>query len=472
MIPVMQRIFLTVACMLLAAACGGSQEEISRLNLLLVTLDTTRADHLGCYGYPLPTSPNLDRLAADGILFDLAISTSAITPISHASIFTGLNPDRHGLRVFYGRTGHYLDRSHPTLASILRERSWRTAAFISAYPASERFGLQNGFDTFSSGVSHEVMTGDPRRRPPKDGYWLDRPTASAQRRADVTTDEALAWLHETTGRSDPFFLWVHYFDPHDPSLVPPQEITARFGVSSTDPDAVLKVYDPEIFFMDGQFGRLIRKLKETGRYDNTIIVVVGDHGQGLGDHDWFPHRLLYQEQIRVPLIIRIPAGVRGATVAALARTTDILPTVLEQLGIATPGTVQGSDLGPILSGTGQPPRIAVAEALNTLDDHAPAQLPSHQKDLLFMAMDRRWKLIHHRNEPGNDELYDLLNDPQETINLIGGQPTEARRLLGALEDTGIMKVELSDPDEPMDPDALEKLRSLGYVGAVTVRRPN
>lgn len=465
----MKRTLLPVACILLAAACGGSPEEIARFNVLLVTLDTTRADHLGCYGYPLPTSPNLDRLAADGIRFDLAISTSAITPISHASIFTGLNPDRHGLRVFYGRTGHYLSPSHPTLASILRDRSWRTAAFISAYPASERFGLEHGFDTFSTGVSQEVMTGDPRRRPPKDGYWLDRPTASAQRRADVTTDEALAWLDEPAGEDDPFFLWVHYFDPHDPSLVPPQEIIARFGVSRDDPDAVLKVYDPEIFFMDGQFGRLIRQLKETGRYENTIIVVVGDHGQGLGDHGWFPHRLLYQEQIRVPLIIRTPDGARGATVAALARTTDILPTVLEQLGIETPGTVQGSDLEPILSGAGQAPRIAVAEALNTLDVHAPRALPPHQKDLLFMAMDRRWKLIHHYNTPGNDELYDLLDDPKETVNMIGRRPTEARRLLDALEDVGIMIVELSDPGEPMDPDALEKLRSLGYIGAVGAR---
>jgi len=464
----MRQTFLPVACLLLATACGGPPEEIGRFNVLLVTLDTTRADHLGCYGYPLPTSPNLDRLAADGIRFDLAISTSAITPISHASIFTGLNPDRHGLRVFYGETGHYLEQSHPTLATILRSHAWRTAAFISAYPASERFGLENGFDTFSSGVSHEVMTGDPRLRPPKDGFWLDRRTASAQRRADVTTDETVAWLDESAGGGDPFFLWVHYFDPHDPSLVPPPEITAGFGVSKTEPDAVLKVYDPEIFFMDGQFGRLIRHLRETGRYENTIIVVVGDHGQGLGDHDWFPHRLLYQEQIRVPLIIRMPGGIRGETVGALVRTTDILPTVLEALGIETPGTVQGSDLEPILSGAEQEPRVAVAEALNTLDVHAPRALPPHQKDLLFCAMDRNWKLIHHFREPGNDELYNLLDDPKETINLMDRHPMEAKRLLDALEETGIMNIELSDPGEPMDPDALEKLRSLGYVGAAVI----
>ncbi len=460
----MKRIILPVACAVLAAACGGSPEKAGRFNVLLVTLDTTRADHLGCYGYPLPTSPNLDRLASDGIRFDMAISTSGITPISHASIFTGMNPDRHGLRVFYGRTGHYLEPEHPTLASILRDRSWRTAAFVSSYPASEKFGLDHGFDTFSSGVSEEVMAGDPRLRPPKDGYWQDRPTASAQRRADVTTDEALAWLDEPYVGENPFFLWVHYFDPHDPSLVPPQEVTARFGVDGSEPDALLKVYDPEIFFMDGQFGRLIRHLRETGRYDNTIIVVVGDHGQGLGDHNWFPHRLLYQEQIRVPLIIRIPGGTRRATVGAVTRTIDIMPTVLQALGIDPPETVQGSDMTAILSGPAEKGRIAVAEALNTLDDHAPPQLPPHQKDLLFMVMDREWKLIHHAGEPGNNELYHLLEDPEESNNRVAAEPEEVKRLMTALEGSGIMQIELVDPDEPMDEEALEKLRSLGYVG--------
>lgn len=465
MIAVMRKSFLLpVVCLLLAAACSGPGPGGERLNVLLVTLDTTRADHLGCYGYPLPTSPNLDRLAGDGILFDLAISTSGITPISHASIFTGMNPDRHGLRVFYGEAGHYLDPAHPTLATILKSRSFRTGAFISAYPASERFGLHHGFDTFSTGVSDEVMTGDPRLRPPKDGYWMDRRTASAQRRADATTDEALAWLDQPADGGNPFLLWVHYFDPHDPSLVPPEEINSKFGADSRTPDALLKIYDSEIFFMDSQFGRLISRLKETGQYDNTLIVVVGDHGQGLGDHNWFPHRLLYQEQIRVPLIVRLPGEYQGAKVGALARTTDILPTVLERLGIETPEAVQGSDLEPILSGTSREPRIGMAEALNTLDTHAPAGLPPHQQDLLFMAMDRKWKLIHHVNQQGNDELYNLLDDPKERVNQMELHGAEAKRLLEVLQAAGIMNIELSLPEEAMDEEAMEKLRSLGYVG--------
>jgi arylsulfatase A-like enzyme len=430
-------------------------------NVVLITLDTTRADHLSSYGYHKLTSPRLDMLADDGSRFEMAISTSGVTPMSHASILTGLNPDRHGLRVFYGLTGSVLSESQVTLTDVLADLGWATAGFISAYSASQRFGLDSGFERFDTGVDPRVMTMDPAQRPPKDGYWLDRRTALAQRRADATTDGALGWMKSV---ESPFFLWVHYFDPHDPSLVPPPDVIRQFGAEPRAADAFRAIYDPEIYFMDMQLGRLIDALKRSGQYDNSVIVVVADHGQGLGDHGWFAHRLLYQEQIRVPMIIRLPQGPRGQVVQPLVRTIDIMPTVLDLLEIGLPAEVQGSSLRGLIEGRDEESRLAYAEALNTLDFHAPRDLPPQQKDLLFCMMDRSWKLIYHRDSPDNTELYNLEADPGETLNVADRHPEQTARLLAHLESSGAIEIEIVQPDEPLDPEALERLRSLGYIG--------
>jgi hypothetical protein len=305
------------------------------------------------------------------------------------------------------------------------------------------------------------MTRDPATRWPREGYFLRERNASAQRRADATTDQALGWLREARR---PFFAWVHYFDPHDPWLVPPEEITERFGVGPDDPDAIRAVYDPEVFFMDRHFGRLLDRLRESGEYERTIIVVVADHGQGLGDHGWFAHRLLYQEQIRVPLLVRVPGEPTGVVVDDLVRTIDILPTILEAAGRPVPRSVQGKSMLGLMRGEDEPPRTGYAEALSTLDTHAPPTLPPHQRDLLFAVVTRNWKLIYHRNEPRNSELYDLIEDPGELRNLAGELPAQARLLLDSLEASGAMAIRRIDPGAPMDPEALEKLRSLGYVG--------
>jgi arylsulfatase A-like enzyme len=413
-----------------------------RYNVLLITLDTTRADHLGCYGYPVKTSPNLDALAADAVRFDLAISASAITPISHASILTGLYPDRHGLRVFYGPTGHFLEQTHATLASLLKAHGWQTGAFVSAYPASERFGLQWGFDTFASEVSATVMHQNPADPLPKDGFWLDQRTASAHR---------------------PFFMWAHFFDPHDPSLVPPKDICDRFGAAPTSRDAYRVIYDPEIFFMDMHVGRLLDYLKKTGEYNRTVIVVVADHGQGLGDHNWFPHRLLYQEQIRLPLIVRLPNGPHGKVVPDLVRSIDITPTILEAVGLEMPEAMQGVGLSGLMAGRPEDPRTGYAEALNSLDLHTPDPMPQQHRDLLFCLVEPPWKLIYHYHTPANSELYNLTRDPRELHNVAGQYPDEVTRMVASLEESGAMQVKIVEPNTPLDQEALEKLRSLGYV---------
>lgn len=455
---------LVVAVGIAIPSCRDSSPTASTAkkppNVLLITLDTTRADRLGCYGYSRPTSPNIDALAADAARFEVAVATSALTPPSHASILTGLYPHHHGLRVIYGPVGHFLSDVHPTVAAILRARGWQTGAFISAYPASERFGLNHGFETFATDVAESVMVQNPRKRMPRDVRWARRRRALAQRRADATTDEALAWLERARR---PFFAWVHYYDPHDPSLIPPEEVTDRFSFSQEDPNPQLAVYDPEIFFMDAHIGRLFERLEANGEYDDTVIVVVSDHGQGLGDHGWFQHRLLYQEQIRTPLIVRAPTGPRGQVMGALASGVDVAPTILAAAGVAVPETMDGRDLLGAKAGGDSAKRIALAEALNTVDFHAHRGLPKHQKDLLFCAMDREWKLIHHRNHPENSELYDLANDPGESTNVATQHPQEKERLLRWLRDSGAMKIEKVESDAPLDEDSIRMLESLGYI---------
>jgi arylsulfatase A-like enzyme len=455
---------LVVAAGIALSACreSSSVDPDARKppNVLLFTLDTTRADRLGCYGYPRGTSPNIDALAADAVRFERAIATAAVTPISHASILTGMYPQRHGVRVFYGLVGHFLSDAHPTLATILRSHGWQTGAFISSYPASERFGLNQGFETFETGVGESVMTRDPRKRPPREVQWARQRVALAQRRADATTDEALAWLERARR---PFFAWVHYFDPHDPSLIPPEEVTDRFAFSRDVSDPKRAIYDPEIFFMDANLGRLLQRLEATGEYDDSIIVVVADHGQGLGDHGWRQHRLLYQEQIRTPLIVRAPKGPRGSVVGSLASIIDVAPTILAAAGVAIPDTVEGRDLLAAQAARDSANRIVHAEALNTLDFHTPRRLPKRHKDLLFCAMDRRWKLIYHHNHPENSELYDLENGPGETANVVAQHPREKDRLLRWLSDSGVMEIETFESNAPLDEESIRMLESLGYV---------
>jgi arylsulfatase A-like enzyme len=448
-----------LAAALLCAACAAPAERGT--NVLLVTLDTTRADRLGCYGYPRPTSPNIDALAERGVRFEQALSTSAITPIAHATLtlMSGLNPDRHGLRVFWGPAGYRMRDGVPLLAERFRDDGYATAAFVSAYPASQQFGLDRGFTTFDAGIEDGMLGDRPTTKSLRDGFWLDRRNASAQRRADATTDRALAWLDEHDER---FFMWVHYFDPHDPSLVPPEETLRAFGVRRTDPNPALAVYDPEVFFMDQQFGRLLDGLRADGRLERTIVVVVADHGQGLGDHGWFPHRLLYQEQIRIPFLLAGPGLPTGVRVPALVRGTDLFPTLAELAGLPLPVNVQGRSLMPLVRGEDDPPRLGYAEALNTLDLRAPVALPPQHRDLLFAVVDWPWKLIHHREHPERSELYDLERDPGELRNLAVEQPVVRARLLAEIERSGMLAIETQEIDAPA-PEFLEKLRSLGYV---------
>jgi arylsulfatase A-like enzyme len=448
----------------LVATAGCSDEPASqaaqtapvahgRPNVLLVTLDTTRVDRFGCYGYSKPTTPNFDALARDGVQFDLAITTSATTPVSHSSILSGLNNYQHGVRVILGSSGYRLPDVVPTLATVLKDNGWETGAFLSSFPVSKHFGFDRGFDVFDSGV--EDAGADKFST---DGRWE---VPANQRRSDETTDVFLKWLEP---RRKPFFAWIHYWDPHDPHLLPPEELLAKFPPDGgRRPHPKLDTYDAEVAYVDQNFGRVIEALKLSGRYDNTIIVITSDHGEGLGDHDWMNHRLLYQEQIHAPLLLHAPGIPKGRRVPDLVRIIDIYPTVLDLLSVPPPQPVQGRSMMPLVRGEPDEPRIAYADQLNKWDQNARMIDKRPYDELIYCAMDREWKLIYRDTHPDQSLLYHIAVDPREESNVLGQYPEQASRLKKLLDEfDGYRRIPF--PAGGNDAEALKRLEALGYAG--------
>ncbi|HEX2695498.1 MAG TPA: sulfatase, partial [Acidobacteriota bacterium] len=272
-------------------------------NVLLITLDTTRADHLGCYGYKPAKTPNLDKLAREGVRFARVYCPAPLTLPSHASIMTGLYPVTHGVR----NNGHDLPSGIRTLAEILKGRGYATAAFVSSFSVDSRFGLDRGFNVYD------------------DTFRLESPfkTQNMERRAEETFARFSRWL-EANGKNR-FFGWVHYYDPHLP-YDPPSPYKEEFD---GDP------YDGEIAYMDRYVGAVLEGLKEQGVLDKTIVVVAGDHGEGLGDKAELGHGIfLYEETLKVPLIVHSPVIFPHAQVVeSQVRLIDVAPTILEILGL-------------------------------------------------------------------------------------------------------------------------------------------
>lgn len=456
------------------AGCKRSAQTSAKNthNILLVTLDTTRVDYLGCYeSRRVGNTPNFDALAADGVRFATCFSASAATPVSHASILSGLYPFQHGMRVIYAQSGYRLQDNTPYLPAVLKEAGWQTAAFLSSFTVSEFYGFDRAFDLFDSGLTQKTEKIFSRT---EDGVYVWA-LQDNQRRSDKTTDAALEWL-TTSNPDQPFCLWVHYWDPHDvvlkaPETGPPEEFYLPFLKRNKDRSssgAMRAMYEAEVAFLDFQFGRLIRKLKQMGRYDNTIIVVVSDHGEGLGEHDWWRHTLLYEEQIRVPLIMRIPNWPTGGTISGLVRTIDIYPTLLDALGIEDPRRVAGLSLRGLIHGTTEAPRMAYADALNKYDTNSSVVLRRPKDGNLYCVTDGVWKLIWRLDHPGESELYNIAEDPDEALNLFRTNKQQARRLQAILEKLEPFRTKPFPPAGlPRDLDALRALESLGYIGNTT-----
>ncbi len=312
-----------IACLLAVAlpACGGAGRPAARQpNILLVTIDTLRADRIG-----VGVAPTVDRLAASGLRFTSARSAVPLTLPSHATIHTGLLPPEHGVRE-NGVGG--LAATHQTIATLLKAAGYRTAAFIGAFVLDRRFGLAQGFDTYDDQI-------------PRDPNATER--LEAERPASDVVDRALAWLRTAGGESrrpnadsrlpNPLFLWIHLYDPHAP-YNPPPEFRARTRTP----------YDGEIAFADSQVARLLDALRAAGAIDHTLIIVAGDHGEGLGDHGERTHgMLLYDSTLRVPLVIVAP-GRTAATIDEAVSLSEIAPTILRAAGMTPPASMTGRDL--------------------------------------------------------------------------------------------------------------------------------
>lgn len=402
-------------------ARGALHGAASGANVLLITMDTTRMSRLGCYGYQRARTPNLDALAASGVRFTRAYAPAGITRVAHASLFTGVHPPEHGVR----DNGRFaLGTELPTLAEQFRAQGYRTAAFVSAQVVAKKFGLNRGFDEYS----------DEMPRDASGQSFFEQP-------GNVTADRALAWLEQKSAQ--PFFVWVHFYDPHS-AYNPPKELLEALG----DP------YDGEIAFMDIQIGRLLDSLKQHNQLENTLVVAVADHGEGLGDHGFKWHALLvYDEELRIPLIFSMPGKLpQGTTPHDVVRMVDLMPTLLDLAGLATPPTVTGRTLLPAFEGKALAPRTVYAETLFPYYNFGWAPL--------YVLIDDPWKVIRGPKP----ELYQIVEDPGELRNQFVANPAVAQSMLNKLLTTEESMQRREAPDVSLDETDLAALRSLGYVG--------
>jgi choline-sulfatase len=400
-------------------------------NVLLVTVDTLRADRVGSYsGGPL--TPALDRLAARGIRFTQAHAHAPMTLPAHTSILTGLVPPTHGVRN-NGSTS--LATDIPTLASLMHDRGYRTGAFIGAFVLDARFGLSRGFDTYDDKVGSD--TGPIT-------------FAFAERTADRVTRLAGDWIlgmvsdagkasppgQASTVSHQPWFAWVHLFDPHAPYRAQEQR--------AANP------YDNEVAFTDAQLGALFDRLRGAGQLDRTLIVVVADHGESLGDHGEATHGLFaYEATIRIPLIIAGPS-IRPAVSDAATGQSDLLPTTLDLVGVPPPAHVDGASLVPAIRGEPFADRAIYFEALD-------ASLTRNWAPLTGVVWNG-WKYI----DLPDAELYDLRSDPGEMQNRLRDDPARADRSRRRLTEWHPLAAGRA-PAAPLDPDAAARLRALGYT---------
>ncbi len=400
-------------------------------SVILVTLDTIRADRIGCYGFSRVETPNLDALAARGVKFDNCLAQTPLTLPSHSSIFTGTLPLFHGVR---DNGGFVLPEELTTLAEVFKGGGYSTAAFIGAYVLDSKWGLSQGFD-----------------------YYYDRfdlskfekiSLGSVQRPANEVLDQALRWLGEN--KDSKFFAWIHLYDPHTP-YEPPPPFAEKY---SRNP------YVGEIAFVDSQLARLRQFLEENGLEESSFLVIAGDHGESLGEHRESTHGFfVYQEALHVPLIFVTPfPALQGLSAPALVSLVDVMPTMLEMAGLPVPSQVQGESLVPfLLRPADDPDRYAYSETYYPRFHYGWSELKSFQN--------KRYKLIIAPQK----ELYDLSADADETRDLSSTETDVLARLDAAAADfIGRYSQNAHQLDfRKIDPETREKLAALGYIGAFT-----
>lgn len=481
---------LTVVVALGAAAWWHLRPQ-PRTNVILITIDTMRPDRISAYGYRNHETPVLDRLAAEGTLFENAFCDVTWTTPSMVSVMTGTYATRHGFRSSF----QTLTRDAVTMADVLHDRGMHTAAIIASYPLHSIFGLNQGFDLYDESfnsplaLKEEVQFGplpasSPVPAPPSNDaaavrwFLMEKAEHDAYRRDPEVSDRAIAWLRSE--RADPFFLWIHYFGPHE-------KPTGLIGLENQAADRELQIaaYDPDVVEVDTQIGRVLATVRELGLDANTAVVVHADHAQSIREHDYFGHgRNVFDPTAHIPLIMRlpgrIPAGRRDGT---LARNVDILPTLLELLGVPRPPRLDGRDLfGSVPSAD---PSVYIETYLSATRLFADVIDPQTDTRLGYRRLavrTERWKYVINDPIPFVDSvdpspapideptrqkfysaaLYDLRADPGERRNVITEHADVVKTLheelfrLHATPPTGAVAM-------PMGDETREKLKALGYL---------
>jgi arylsulfatase A-like enzyme/Flp pilus assembly protein TadD len=431
--------FLTLAAVLLPCGLAAAvPPRTAKPNVILITIDTVRADHIGCYGATNVQTPTLDALAHDGIVFERAISQVPLTWPSHAAILTGTYPFQNGVQDF---TGQPLDQRFRSVAQVFKQQGYVTGALVSAFVLDRSWGLARGFDFYDDAFAPEVFQ-------QKDIGLVDR-------KAGESITRALRWLNtgwmQKTPRR-PFFFWLHLYDPHSP-YDPPEPFRTQYRGH---------LYDGEIAYADHELGRLMAWLKQSRLYDSSLIVMLSDHGESLGEHGEKEHGFfIYNSTVHVPLIVKPPAGsgFRPGRVAKPVETTAVAPTLLRLAGLK--GEEKQFQSSSLLGGTATSEDPTYSESFYSFSSFGWSPLHALQTSR------------YHYIEAPTPELYDVVADPGEKNNLA---PLQAATV-AVLEDK-LQTLLRKNPFQPaesagaaLSADALEKLRALGYVAYRTPVSP-
>jgi arylsulfatase len=497
------RLLASALLLIPLTGCGTSSEGDQargvdgQPNIVLVTIDTLRADHLACYGYFRETSPRLDALAGEGVLFERAFAVMGTTLPSHLSIMTGLYPHQHGYVANHGAMagGFRSSPGRTTLAEALSAAGYSTAAFVSGPTVSRATGLDSGFELFDE---HKPVN--------------PKTLADTSRRSAATTDAAIAWLEDHPPQ--PFFLWVHYWDPHEPNIpaepyasafqsderlealiderrIDPARLQELFPVDElarlfapdlaprifageeveapiVDRDAIrhlINLYDGDVLATDSSLGRLLDALKSAGLYEQAVIAVTADHGQALGQHDWLEHGRIQGEDLHVPLVLRFPAGTleRPSRVSDVVSSVDLIPTLLAKLPDVRAGDLARQVAGEDILDPKYLRNFAFSQRSVRDRDWEPE---GGDDGLKFALTTREWK--YYFRPQAQDELYDLQLDPGELHDVAAEHADIVERLRS--------RVEQLLEDRPFTPEAgaegeseaarayREQLEKIGYIG--------
>lgn len=428
-------------------------------NILLISIDTLRADHLGCYGYQGISTPHIDQLAKEGVRFTSCYTPVPITLPSHATIMTGQYPLGHGVR----DNGTFrLGEESLTLAEILKKSGYQTAAFVGAFVLDSRFGLDQGFDLYDDQMASNGEKSD---------------LLFEERRAEEVIEAATKWL--TNKQPGPFFLFIHCFDPHAPYR-PPESYLGGMQSACDDPANLAFCYDREIVYTDDCLGRLFQKMKELGLFDQTIICFTADHGESLGEHGEPSHSVfIYDSTIHVPLIIRYPGKIpAAASLSSQVSSADIAPTILDLAGIRLMDSkMQGRSLCPLIrppASTAQASSSSLGDSLVGTDSEAiycETYFPfyNHRWSPLLGVRTSEWKYI----KAPKPELYHLTDDPRELTNLFPyrqDQVAVMEKLLAEMKNrysAGNVRKKVNLM--VMDDDTRQRLERLGYLWTATVK---